>query len=102
MVDYNLISTLDDVEGGIDEEVMRLFGDAGAADSAISTIVDKQTSTDDLVPGTILKGRIIGRAGDDVVEIVGRSLSLQARAGPAGRSVRRCGHGLRAAPVAAP
>jgi len=71
MVDYNLISTLDDVEGGIDEEVMRLFGDAGAADSAISTIVDKQTSTDDLVPGTILKGRIIGRAGDDVVVDVG-------------------------------
>ncbi|MCB9866678.1 MAG: hypothetical protein H6816_08615 [Phycisphaerales bacterium] len=56
MVDYNLISTLDDVEGGIDEEVMRLFGDAGAADSAISTIVVNEPPPRSLVPGTILKG----------------------------------------------
>jgi small subunit ribosomal protein S1 len=71
MVDYNLISTLDDVEGGLDEEIGRLFGDRGHDDAAIGTIVDKQSSSEDLAPGTILKGRIIGRAGDDVVVDVG-------------------------------
>jgi len=71
MVDYNLISTLDDVDGGIEAEMSRLFGDRGVDDGAIGTIVDKKSSSDDLAPGTILKGRIIGRAGDDVVVDVG-------------------------------
>ena len=65
MVDFNLINELD-----IDEtqELATLFGDTS----------DEQVSTTLLgghehqhTPGTILKGRIVGRAGDDVVVDVG-------------------------------
>jgi len=70
MVDYNLISTLDDADGGLDAEVSRVFGDRGMDDSVLETLVGEQAS-DELSPGTILKGRIIGRAGDDVVVDVG-------------------------------
>ncbi|MCB9850472.1 MAG: 30S ribosomal protein S1 [Phycisphaerales bacterium] len=70
MVDYNLINTLEDVEGGIDAEVNALFGAAGMDDAALGTLVGEETK-EELVPGTILKGKIIGRAGDDVVVDVG-------------------------------
>lgn len=69
MVDFNLINTLDG-DDGLDSEINSLFGEGGMDDAAIGTIVGEQ-KTEELAPGTILKGRIIGRAGDDVVVDVG-------------------------------
>ncbi len=65
MVDYNLINELE-----LDEsrEMEKLFGNA--SDEQISATLlsgDKHEHT----PGTILQGRIVGRAGDDVVVDVG-------------------------------
>ncbi len=70
MVDYNLISSLDDVGVDLEAEIGAMFGDAMQDESALGTLVERN-STEDLVPGAILKGRIIGRAGDDVVVDVG-------------------------------
>jgi small subunit ribosomal protein S1 len=69
MVDYNLINTLDDVDG-IDAEVGKLFGDSGFDESMLDSMVSEEKQ-DDLAAGTLLKGKIIGWAGDDVVVDVG-------------------------------
>ncbi len=67
MVDFNLISSLDGE--GFDSELDALFTQ-GIDDSAIDTMISSG-ETETLAPGTILKGKIIGRAGDDVVVDVG-------------------------------
>jgi hypothetical protein len=58
MVDYNLINTLDDVDG-IDAEVGKLFGDSGFDESMLDSMVSEEKQ-DDLAAGTLLKGKIIG------------------------------------------
>ncbi len=68
MVDQNLISELDMDGAALDAELNRLFG-GESAEMHISTIIEKQG--EELKPGTILSGRIVGRAGDDVVVDVG-------------------------------
>ncbi len=68
MVDYNLINDLDIDEAALEQEFREAFGD-----SADPTLLS-DTSNDDaerFKPGTILKGRVAGIAGSDVVVDVG-------------------------------
>ncbi len=69
MVDYNLISSLDESSGDLNAEIGKLFGE-GFDDSALDTLVER-SGAEELQPGSILKGKIVGRAGDDVVIDVG-------------------------------
>ena len=68
MVDQNLIAELDSVGGGLDAELAALFGNAENA-----TLVEKiiGENEEEYKPGTILKGIVVGRAGDDIVVDVG-------------------------------
>ncbi|MFH1108760.1 MAG: 30S ribosomal protein S1 [Planctomycetota bacterium] len=68
MVDQNLISELDSAGGGLDAEIAALFGNAENA-----TLVEKiiGENEEEYKPGTILKGIVVGRAGDDIVVDVG-------------------------------
>ena len=69
MIDENLIASL----GIADDEAMALlgeaFGDTADTDTRMDTILsDNET---DLTPGKLIKGKVIGFAGDDVVVEVG-------------------------------
>ncbi|MHC4446766.1 MAG: 30S ribosomal protein S1 [Planctomycetota bacterium] len=68
MVDYNLIHSI----GVSDEEVESLLREAFGEDVA-SGKMDSLLKTDieNFQPGNILKGRVVGKAGDDVVIEVG-------------------------------
>jgi small subunit ribosomal protein S1 len=69
MVDQNLISDLDFEDGNLLEaELSKVFEGAGDHE-AIFGALNKDES--DLRSGTILTGRIVGRAGDDIVIDVG-------------------------------
>ena len=68
MVDYNLISELDTEGEGLDAQFTELFGDAGG-EQVVSKILDDQDN--EYKPGSILTGRVIGRAGGDIVVDVG-------------------------------
>lgn len=78
MIDENLIASL----GIHDDETMALLGEAfgetaGAEDQMDSILTDQAT---DLVSGKLIKGTVIGFAGDDVVVDVGlKSEGLIAR-----------------------
>lgn len=69
MIDENLIASL----GIADDETMALlgeaFGDTATAENRMDSILSDQTV--DLQPGKLIKGNIIGFAGDDVVVDVG-------------------------------
>jgi len=68
MVDFNLIAELDFAGSGLELEFSKLMG---SADDIAA--LEKAVGGDDAEykPGTILKGTIVGRAGDDVVVDVG-------------------------------
>jgi len=68
MVDQNLLKDLDLDGPGIDVELDTFFGDA-SSESAIGSLLERPD--EEYKPGTILTGRIVGRAGDDVVIDVG-------------------------------
>jgi small subunit ribosomal protein S1 len=71
MIDESLIASL----GGIDAEAQALFAQAygtkltGAPDTYMDSVLGHQI--DDLTPGKLIKGKVIGYAGDDVVVEVG-------------------------------
>ena len=69
MIDENLIASLDIA----DDETMALlgeaFGDISDAENRMDTILSDQST--DLSPGKLIKGTVIGFAGDDVVVEVG-------------------------------
>ncbi|MCC7292653.1 MAG: 30S ribosomal protein S1 [Phycisphaerales bacterium] len=67
MVDFNLINELDKGGGELDSLMSEIFGDA--SDQTVGTLTCP-TETE-YRPGTILTGRIVGRAGDDLVVDVG-------------------------------
>lgn len=67
MVDYNLIAELDSLGTGIDDEVSAMLG--SASEEHVSTLLNRQN--EEYRAGSILKGRIVGKAGDDVVVDVG-------------------------------
>ena len=68
MVNFNLIADLDAVGQGIDAELDALF-----VGTDVASTVEKggEAESDALRPGSILKGTIVGRAGDDIVVDVG-------------------------------
>ncbi len=68
MVDFNLIAELDSAGAGLDDELNKLFGSAETEASLARAIGEHD---EEYKPGTILKGTIVGRAGDDVVVDVG-------------------------------
>jgi len=68
MVDFNLIADLDSAGSGLDAELASLFAGTATAEQ-VGTLVGQES--DELRPGTILKGHIVGRAGDDIVVDVG-------------------------------
>ncbi|UCG17115.1 MAG: S1 RNA-binding domain-containing protein, partial [Phycisphaerales bacterium] len=68
MVDHNLISELDAATDEMDVALEGL-GDEGSDDVTLSSMLQMQSDT--LRAGTLLKGRIVGTAGDDVVVDVG-------------------------------
>ncbi|MGV6814020.1 MAG: 30S ribosomal protein S1 [Phycisphaerales bacterium] len=69
MIDENLIASL----GIADDEAMALlgeaFGDNADSESRMDTILSDNDT--DLTPGKLIKGKVIGFAGDDVVVEVG-------------------------------
>ena len=68
MVDYNLINELDLDEAAIEQELVASFGE-DFDPSRLTERADEQV--EGFKPGTILKGRVVGIAGDDVVVDVG-------------------------------
>ncbi|MHC4443888.1 MAG: 30S ribosomal protein S1 [Planctomycetota bacterium] len=68
MVDYNLINDLDIDESQVEKEFADAFGDDISGD-AFSATVDETISN--FQSGSILKGRVIGMAGEQVVIDVG-------------------------------
>lgn len=68
MVDYNLIADLDTVGTSLDSELATLFS-GNTSDLQIGNIIEKQS--EEYKPGSILKGRVVGRSADDVVVDVG-------------------------------
>ena len=67
MVDQNLIAEID-LQGGIDDELAQLLG-ATTSDALVGKMIDQQS--EEFKPGSILKGVVVGRAGDDIVIDVG-------------------------------
>tara|TARA_R110002073_G_scaffold118918_3_gene258959 strand:+ start:53836 stop:55629 length:1794 start_codon:yes stop_codon:yes gene_type:complete len=69
MIDENLIASLDIA----DDETMALlgeaFGESAGTDTRMDTILSEQDT--DLTAGKLIKGKVIGFAGDDVVVEVG-------------------------------
>ncbi|MBU0719203.1 MAG: 30S ribosomal protein S1 [Planctomycetes bacterium] len=68
MVNYNLISELDQEGPEFEAEVASVFADIDT-DLAVGNLIERED--DEYRPGTILDGRIVGRSGDDVVVDVG-------------------------------
>jgi len=69
MVDYNLINSLDQDDSTIEKELADALGPEESSDDAIATAIDETIGH--FQPGTILKGKIVGTVGDDVVIDVG-------------------------------
>ena len=68
MVDQNLINELDRDGTELDSELAVLFPEADS-ELAVGNLIEQHN--DEFKPGTILTGRIVARAGDDVVVDVG-------------------------------
>ena len=68
MVDYNLISDLDTQGEGLEAELASMFAEV-ETDDHVGDLIEQQQ--DEFRPGNILSGRIVGRAGDEVVVDVG-------------------------------
>ena len=68
MVDHNLIASLDVADTDVDSMLRDAFGE-----DVVGGDMDELLSGDiqNFQPGTILKGKIVGKAGDDVVIEVG-------------------------------
>ncbi len=69
MVDYNLINSLEMDDKSIESQLADVFGVEQPSDETIASTVEETIGS--FQAGTILKGRIIGRAGDDVIVDVG-------------------------------
>jgi small subunit ribosomal protein S1 len=70
MVDQNLIATLS-IEDDIAQQMLaEAFGDR-VAEGDLDSLLDLEGKVSDFKPGTILKGKIIGKAGDDFLVEVG-------------------------------
>jgi len=68
MVDHNLINELDTEDGGLGSGFESLFS-GSEGEAAVATLLG--TEDKEFRPGTILTGKVVGRAGDDIVIDVG-------------------------------
>src|SRR5690348_5380365 len=68
MVDHNLIHTLEMDEASIESELSAALGTA-TTDEALTATMDETISS--FQAGSILKGRVVGIVGDDVIVDVG-------------------------------
>jgi len=68
MVDYNLINSLDVNEDSFEKELAEMMG-GQTTDEALATTID--TTLGNFQTGAILKGRVVGLVGGDVVVDVG-------------------------------
>ncbi len=68
MVDHNLINELDTEDGGLGSGFESLFS-GSEGEAVVATILG--TENKEFQPGTILTGKIVGLAGDDIVVDVG-------------------------------
>ena len=68
MVDHNLISEIDAAATGLDAELAELFS-GGDADDIVSSILEGDEN--EYKTGSVHTGRVVGRAGDDIVVDVG-------------------------------
>ena len=68
MVNHNLINQLDGAESTVDAELEAALG-LTRESSAIESLLEPKSER--LAAGTLLTGRIVGRAGSDVVVDVG-------------------------------
>jgi len=69
MVDYNLIQSLDADGDGFEKEVNEALGVEGDPQEALGSAIDETVTH--FQPGTLLKGRVVGLIGDDVIVDVG-------------------------------
>ena len=67
MVDYNLILSLGDLDAEVDTAVASALGEA--ADDLTKLVSSDESQ--DFTPGTIIKGRVSGKAGDDFIVELG-------------------------------
>src|SRR3954447_19677973 len=67
MVDYNLINSLGDIDDEVNSAVATALGDA-AGD--LNQLI-KEDEAQDFTPGSIIKGKISGMAGDDFIVELG-------------------------------
>ncbi|MCG3130288.1 MAG: 30S ribosomal protein S1 [Phycisphaerae bacterium] len=68
MVDFNLINDLDKGSDDLDAQLRSIFG-GDDSDNSVGTLTCPAET--EFRPGTILTGRVVGRAGDDIVVDVG-------------------------------
>ena len=68
MVDFNLIQSLGVDDASLDVELREMLGD-DTSDTGVATTID--ATVGNFQAGTILKGRIVGLVGDDVIIDVG-------------------------------
>ena len=68
MVDYNLIEDLKLPDGEVERMLREAYGE-DVAGGEMDSLISGELAT--LAPGSILKGRVVGFAGDDVVVDVG-------------------------------
>jgi len=69
MVDYNLIQSLDDEADSLEQEVNDAMGLAGDVRAALASVIEETVTP--FQAGTLLKGRIVGVIGSDVIVDVG-------------------------------
>ncbi len=68
MVDFNLISDLDTLDGSLESEMSSFFEGGDSSTAMEEFLTDEESG---FKPGSILTGKIVGRAGNDVVIDVG-------------------------------
>ncbi len=67
MVNHNLVQELNVTDEMVDSQLAQAFGDLGAAEMQTKI----ESTLGEISPGSLLKGRIIGRVGNDVIVDVG-------------------------------
>ena len=69
MVDYNLIQSLDEEAGSLEQEVNDALAISGDMEEALNSAIDETVTN--FQAGTLLKGRVVSVIGDDVIVDVG-------------------------------
>ena len=65
MIDYNLISTIGNVDADVEKQLSEAFGNA-EQDNVMDTVLGGEVSNT-AAPGELVSGTVVGKAGDDVI-----------------------------------